>query len=62
MAGNIYHEWNGTVLIITSDSGTSAMDLKGDRGHKGCRGAQGRAGVILNPDGTVDTTGFATEE
>jgi hypothetical protein len=58
----ITHEWNGTVLTITSDSGTSSMDLKGERGNKGCRGAQGRAGVILKPDGTIDTTGYATEE
>ena len=26
------HEWNGTVLTITSASGTSSADLKGDKG------------------------------
>ena len=26
------HEWNGTELIITSASGTSRADLKGDKG------------------------------
>lgn len=40
----IYHEWNGTVLTITSDSGTSSMDLKGGKGDDGIRGPQGPAG------------------
>lgn len=44
MAGQIFHEWNGTVLTITSDSGTSSMDLKGSKGDMGVRGAQGAAG------------------
>ena len=26
------HEWNGTVLTMTSASGTSSADLKGDKG------------------------------
>ena len=29
MAGTITYEWTGTVLTITSDSGTSSTDLKG---------------------------------
>ena len=41
--GNIYHEWNGTILTITSDSGTSSSDLKGRTGDTGARGAQGSA-------------------
>lgn len=57
--GNIYHQWNGTVLTITSDSGTSSADLKG---ADGCRGAQGPAGIIINPDGSIDCNGFATKE
>lgn len=40
----ITHEWNGTILTITSDSGTSSMDLKGDKGDDGIRGAQGYPG------------------
>ena len=40
----ITHEWNGTVLTITSDSGTSSMDLKGEKGDTGVRGAQGIQG------------------
>ena len=47
----ISHEWNGTVLTITSDSGTSSADLKGEKGDTGIRGAQGVAGII------TDTTG-----
>lgn len=33
------HEWNGTVLTITSASGTSSADLKGDTGAAGKDGA-----------------------
>lgn len=40
----ISHKWNGTVLTIYSDSGTSSADLKGEKGDDGVRGAQGRAG------------------
>jgi hypothetical protein len=32
------HSWNGTVLSITSASGTSSADLKGDTGGKGADG------------------------
>lgn len=61
MSGQIFHEWNGTILTITSDSGTSSVDLKGGKGNTGPRGAQGPAGVIVNPDGTIDTSAYATE-
>lgn len=61
MAGTITHSFNGTVLTITSDSGTSSVDLKGTKGDTGPRGAQGKPGVIVNPDGTIDTTAYATE-
>lgn len=44
MAGQIFHEWNGTVLTITSDSGSSSMDLQGPKGDTGVRGPQGPAG------------------
>lgn len=46
----ITHEWNGTVLTITSDSGTSSADLKGDKGDTGIRGAQGYAGKDANTE------------
>ena len=50
--GEIYHSWNGTVLTITSDSGTSSADLKGD---DGCRGPQGPAGgSITDKTLTID--------
>jgi hypothetical protein len=54
----ISHSWNGTVLTITSDSGTSSADLKGDMG---IRGPQGRTGLTLTNDGIIDTSGLATE-
>lgn len=57
MAGTITHEWNGTVLTITSDSGTSSADLKGEKGDMGVRGAQGIAG---NGEG-VDMSEYATK-
>lgn len=40
----ITHEWNGTVLTITSDSGTSSCDLQGEKGDTGVRGPQGVKG------------------
>lgn len=61
MAGTITHSWNGTVLTVTSDSGTSSADLQGGKGDTGVRGPQGPAGVIVNPDGTIDTSAYATE-
>ena len=61
MAGEIFHSWNGTVLTITSDSGTSSADLQGGKGNTGIRGPQGPAGIIVNPDGTIDTSAYATE-
>lgn len=55
--GEITHSWNGTVLTITSDSGTSSMDLKGDKGDDGVRGPQGPAGEIAEGSSVeLDTT------
>ena len=62
MAGTITHEWNGTVLTITSDSGTSSADLKGSIGDIGPRGPQGPAGVIIESDGSINMNGYATEQ
>ena len=47
------HSWNGTVLTITSASGTSSSDLKGDKGDKGDTGPQGEQG----PQGIQGTKG-----
>lgn len=60
MAGEIKHSWAGTVLTITSDSGTSSCDLKGEKGDDGCRGAQGVAGAGLIDD-TLSKKGFAAD-
>lgn len=46
----ITHVWNGTILTITSDSGTSSADLKGEKGDDGCRGAQGAPGSSIATD------------
>ena len=62
MAGEIKHEWNGTILTITSDSGTSSMDLKGGAGDLGPRGPQGPAGVIYGEDGAVLADNLVTTD
>jgi hypothetical protein len=51
----IKHEWHGTVLTITSDSGTSSCDLQGAMGETGIRGPQGIPGINgrNGVDGTV---------
>lgn len=61
MAGTITHSWNGTILTITSDSGTSSADLKGSVGDIGPRGPQGPAGITIAADGTAQLEGYATE-
>lgn len=50
MAGTITHFWNGSILTVTSDSGTSSADLSGPTG---CRGPQGRPGVIYDEEGNL---------
>ena len=50
MAGTITHQWTGTVLTITSDSGASSCDLKGEKGDDGPRGAQGAPGSTIVED------------
>ena len=39
------HEWNGTTLTITSASGTSSANLKGEPGRDGADGAPGKDGA-----------------
>lgn len=41
---SVTHTWNGTVLTITSASGTSSVDLKGEKGDQGEQGIQGKTG------------------
>lgn len=42
---SVTHYWNGTTLTITSASGTSSADLKGDKGDAGLNGADGYSPV-----------------
>lgn len=58
MPGIIEHSWNGTILTITSDSGTSSCDLKGPTGDIGTRGPQGEPGIVYGEDGTVISSGL----
>ena len=50
---SVTHSWNGTILTVTSASGTSSVDLKGERGEQGIQGIQGIQGVQGLP-GFVD--------
>lgn len=58
MAGNITHSWNGSILTVTSDSGTTSADLRGPQGAMGIRGPQGPAGK----SGAIIYKGGLTEE
>lgn len=49
------HKWSGTVLTITSASGSSSMDLKGEKGDKGDQGEKGDTG----PQGSQGPQGIA---
>lgn len=40
------HEWDGTVLTITSASGTSSADLKGPKGDTGAAGKDGASVTV----------------
>ena len=52
------HSWNGTVLTITSASGTSSADLKGEKGDTGATGSQGPKG----DKGDTGATGLQGEQ
>lgn len=43
------HSWSGTVLTVTSASGTSSANLKGDKGEPGEKGADGAKGDKGDP-------------
>ena len=66
MSGEIRHEWDGTILTVTSDSGTSSADLKGPKGDTGPRGPQGPPGIVINGTGegtpSIDLSDYATTE
>lgn len=59
MAGTITHSWKGTVLTISSDAGTSSADLGG---ATGCRGPQGRPGVVYDEEGKILCDSMASLE
>jgi len=40
---SVYHSWDGTKLSVTSASGVSSADLKGEKGAKGDTGPKGDA-------------------
>lgn len=53
------HKWNGTVLTVTSASGTSSADLKGNKGDSGVymgsvEPTDPNVVVWVNPDGEAD--------
>lgn len=61
-----FHSWDGTKLSVTSASGTTSADLKGNKGDKGDTGAAAgfgtptvivNAGTALRPSATVTTSG-----
>lgn len=54
---SVTHEWNDTVLTVTSESGTSSVDLKGETGKSGVYVGDGDmpddCNVQINPKGAV---------
>ena len=63
------HSWNGTVLSVTSASGTSSADLVGPQGPADATGPAGADGTIFTPvsplslsngELTVDLAGYAS--
>ncbi len=53
------HSWNGSVLTVTSASGTSSADLRGPQGIQGIQGATGPQG----PAGTMpDLSAYAIKQ
>lgn len=53
------HSWNGSVLTVTSASGTSSADLRGPQGVQGIQGATGPQGEtgVTGPQGPKGNTG-----
>lgn len=53
------HSWNGTILTITSASGRTSADLKGERGSQGLQGPQGPQGETgpQGPEGPIGPRG-----
>ena len=47
---SVTHSWNGTTLTVTSASGTSSADLKGEKGDQGVQGVQGKPYTLTDAD------------
>ena len=60
---SLRHEWTGTVLSVTSEAGTSAVDLVGPRGPQGITGAVGPQGPEgpRGPEGPQGAQGIPGE-
>ena len=61
---SVTHTWNGTRLVITSASGTSSTDLKGEKGDQGVSGVYVGSGdmpegynIQIDPNGEVSIPG-----
>lgn len=54
---SVTHSWSGTTLIITSASGTSSANLKGDKGDKGDAGSSTATDVTLRDSKNYYTSG-----
>ena len=51
---SVQHRWQGTTLTITSESGTSSANLKGEKGVKGENGDKGADGTMTFEDLTAE--------
>lgn len=51
---SVTHSWNGTILSVTSASGTTSADLKGEKGEKGDTGEKGADGTMTFEDLTAE--------
>ena len=58
---SINHNWNGTILTITSASGVSSSDLQGPQGEQGIQGIQGEQG-LQGPQGEQGIQGPQGEQ
>ena len=47
---SVTHSWEGTVLTVTSASGTTSADLKGEPGEQGLPGEPGKDYVLTEED------------
>lgn len=55
---DVTHEWDGTILRVTSASGTSEADLKGERGERGEKGDKGDKGDTGESGIVAPVSGF----